>query len=99
MTTLVSRSAEATSSADATSNHCWTVSALTGGAFIVMTRMPSARNSLVTADMETSRSHNQALAWYCISMALSLDLNGQVVLVTGGQRGIGRGITAAFSDA
>jgi len=32
-------------------------------------------------------------------MALSLDLNGQVVLVTGGQRGIGRGITAAFSDA
>src|SRR5689334_9971911 len=32
-------------------------------------------------------------------MALSIDLSDQVVLVTGGQRGIGRGISAAFSTA
>jgi NAD(P)-dependent dehydrogenase (short-subunit alcohol dehydrogenase family) len=32
-------------------------------------------------------------------MALSIDLSGQVVLVTGGSRGIGRGITAAFVHA
>jgi NAD(P)-dependent dehydrogenase (short-subunit alcohol dehydrogenase family) len=32
-------------------------------------------------------------------MALSIDLSDQVVLVTGGQRGIGRGISAAFTAA
>lgn len=32
-------------------------------------------------------------------MALSIDLSEQVVLVTGGQRGIGRGISAAFLAA
>src|SRR5690606_3952556 len=32
-------------------------------------------------------------------MALQLDLSDRVVLVTGGQRGIGRGISAAFVEA
>jgi len=32
-------------------------------------------------------------------MALRMDLSNQVVLVTGGQRGIGHGISQAFVDA
>ncbi len=32
-------------------------------------------------------------------MSLALDLSGHVVLVTGGNKGIGRGITQTFLDA
>ena len=53
-TTLVSRSAEASSSAPATSNQPCTVSALTGGASIVTTRMPSGRSSLVIGHRASS---------------------------------------------
>lgn len=46
-----------------------------------------------------SKLPNQAIAWYVSTVSLNLALEGTVVLVTGGVRGVGAGISRVFLGA
>lgn len=48
---------------------------------------------------EGTRSPNQAIAWYVSTVSIDLALDGAVVLVTGGVRGVGAGISRVFLRA
>jgi len=53
----------------------------------------------VIPNLGRSKLPNQAIAWYVSTVSLNLALEGTVVLVTGGVRGVGAGISRVFLEA